>query len=105
MKNLTQPGGQVRTFLQADRGRCASVKGLQYLYIYAMIWTQVPSRSLASEAKRLTQPGGLVRLRRLTDQNGGRQALVFSFWLVDRIESSYWVEEPLGSRGRGAVSH
>ena len=33
-KNLTQPGGQVRTFLQADRGRCASVKGLQYLYIY-----------------------------------------------------------------------
>ena len=35
MKNLTQPGGQVRTFLQADRGRCASVKGLQYMYIYS----------------------------------------------------------------------
>ena len=34
MKNLTQPGGQVRTFLQADRGRCASVKGLQYMHIY-----------------------------------------------------------------------
>ena len=33
-KNLTQPGGQVRTFLQADRGRCAPVKGLQYMYIY-----------------------------------------------------------------------
>ena len=27
-KNLTQPGGQVRTFLQADRGRYAPVKGL-----------------------------------------------------------------------------
>ena len=34
MKNLTQPGGQERTFLQADRRRCASVSGLQYLYIY-----------------------------------------------------------------------
>ena len=33
-KNLAQPGGQVRTFLQADRGRCAPVKGLQYMYIY-----------------------------------------------------------------------
>ena len=79
-KNLTQPGGQVRTFLQADRGRCASVKGLQYLYIYAMIWTQVPSRSLAWEAKRLTQPGGLVRLRRLTDR--GRWSSGISFFLL-----------------------
>ena len=33
-KNLTQPGGQVRTFLQADRGRCASGKCLRYLYVY-----------------------------------------------------------------------
>ena len=33
-KNLTQPGDQVRTFLQADPGRCASVKGLQYMHIY-----------------------------------------------------------------------
>ena len=33
-KNLTQPGGQVRTILLADRGRCAPVKGLQYMYIY-----------------------------------------------------------------------
>ena len=33
-KNLTQPGGQVRTFLQAARGRCASIKGLQYMHIY-----------------------------------------------------------------------
>ena len=34
MKILTQPGGQERTFLQADRRRCAPVKGLQCLYIY-----------------------------------------------------------------------
>ena len=34
MKNLTQPGGQVRTFLPADRGRCASVKGLQLSLIH-----------------------------------------------------------------------
>ena len=34
MKNLPQPGGQVRTFLQAYRRRCASVKGLQYLCLY-----------------------------------------------------------------------
>ena len=34
IKNLTQPGGQVRTFLQADRRRCAPVNGLQYLYVY-----------------------------------------------------------------------
>ena len=34
MKNLAQPGGQERTFLQADRRRCAPVNGLQYLYVY-----------------------------------------------------------------------
>ena len=33
MKNLTQPGGQERTFLQADRRRCAPVNGLQYMYV------------------------------------------------------------------------
>ena len=46
----------------------------------AMIWTQVPSRSLAWEAKRLTLPGGLVRLRRLTDR--GRWSSGISFFLL-----------------------
>ena len=45
-----------------------------------MIWTQVPSRSLAWEAKRLTQPGGLVRLRRLTGR--GRWSSGVSFFLL-----------------------
>ena len=51
-KNLTQPGGQVRTFLQADRGRSASVKGLQYLYIYGddLDPGSFPKRRLGGEA-------------------------------------------------------
>ena len=45
-----------------------------------MIWTQVPSRGLAWEAKRLTQPGGLARLRQLTDR--GRWSSGISFFLL-----------------------
>ena len=45
-----------------------------------MVWTQIPSRGLAWETKRLTQPDGLVRLRLLTDR--GRWSSGISFFLL-----------------------
>ena len=53
-----------------------------------MIWTQVPSRGLAWETKRLTQPAGLVRLRLLTDWGRWSSGISLFFWLIDCIELS-----------------